>query len=432
MGDFNAHHTLWSFNHTDNAGALVADLVEDNDLITMNHKIPTAYNYRGHSGVLDLTFLSPVLALKASYERVDDPMRSDHYPLVVEIDSPSPVALKVDTRWVLRADWPLFQNEVEKRCSSSVFIKNDVDGTYKNITNIITDLADIAVPRTSGKARPRRLAYWCDAIKAAIAARKKAFKKWCKHRSLDSWIEFKRCKALAQREIRLQAAAHRRGFCEGLDPSSPASAAKVWRAAGAMLGGAAARSIPSLVVNGVCLVSARDKAEAFGAYYAAVSADAGYDEPFASLKRFMYAATRPLFGKTEAQGNSDVINSQLTFGELKRALASSRSNTARGPDSIPYILLKNLTPSLLHIILKFYNNIWTGGLYPKSWRTSIVIPMLKQNKPRNDLNSYRPIALTNCLAKLLEKMANNRLKWHLENKQTPVKGIVGIPGRKIN
>jgi hypothetical protein len=57
---------------------------------------------------------------------------------------------------------------------------------------------------------------------------------------------------------------------------------------------------------------------------------------------------------------------------------------------------------------------------------SLVNPMLKQGKDRSDLNSYRPIALSNCIAKLLEKIVNKRLVWYLEHKKILSKSQSGF------
>ena len=54
---------------------------------------------------------------------------------------------------------------------------------------------------------------------------------------------------------------------------------------------------------------------------------------------------------------------------------------------------------------------------PTAWKHAIVRPILKPGKDRNDLNSYRPIALTNTFSKLIEKLIVNRLTWYLEKNQ---------------
>lgn len=42
------------------------------------------------------------------------------------------------------------------------------------------------------------------------------------------------------------------------------------------------------------------------------------------------------------------------------------------------------------------------------------MPLLKSGRPADDLSSYRPISLTSCLGKQLERMVLRRLNYHLE------------------
>jgi potassium voltage-gated channel Eag-related subfamily H protein 8 len=59
---------------------------------------------------------------------------------------------------------------------------------------------------------------------------------------------------------------------------------------------------------------------------------------------------------------------------------------------------------------------WKTGKVPKVWKTSIISPILKPGKPAEECKSYRPIALTSILCKIMEKMIHRRLmNWIIEN-----------------
>ena len=64
---------------------------------------------------------------------------------------------------------------------------------------------------------------------------------------------------------------------------------------------------------------------------------------------------------------------------------------------------------------------WQTGEIPSSFTRSIVIPILKPNKPAKELKSYRPIALTSCLSKLIEKLVVTRLSYRLEHDRLEAK-----------
>lgn len=53
---------------------------------------------------------------------------------------------------------------------------------------------------------------------------------------------------------------------------------------------------------------------------------------------------------------------------------------------------------------------------PQEWRHSLIVPILKQHKPANEVSSYRPISLTSCLGKLVERMIHRRIEWLLDER----------------
>jgi potassium voltage-gated channel Eag-related subfamily H protein 8 len=103
-------------------------------------------------------------------------------------------------------------------------------------------------------------------------------------------------------------------------------------------------------------------------------------------------------------------NEPLTVKELHHAIANAKDGSP-GPDKITFMMIKNLHQSMKELILSAFNRIYSEQTFPKSWTTAIVIPIAKQGKdPHNPLNC-RPISLTNCLCKIMEKMVNCRLMW---------------------
>uniref|UniRef100_A0A2C9LMS3 Endonuclease/exonuclease/phosphatase domain-containing protein n=1 Tax=Biomphalaria glabrata TaxID=6526 RepID=A0A2C9LMS3_BIOGL len=66
-------------------------------------------------------------------------------------------------------------------------------------------------------------------------------------------------------------------------------------------------------------------------------------------------------------------------------------------------------------LLQIFNASWKSGRIPNIWKKAIMIPILKHGKPRNKLDSYRPISLTSCTCKLMERVINSRLTLILES-----------------
>ncbi len=86
---------------------------------------------------------------------------------------------------------------------------------------------------------------------------------------------------------------------------------------------------------------------------------------------------------------------------------------APGPDDIHYQVLKHLPDPSLEVLLHIFNNIWDTGTFPDSWKEATIIPVAKPGKDDTNPSNYRPIALTSCVCKTLERMINQRLIWYL-------------------
>ena len=102
-------------------------------------------------------------------------------------------------------------------------------------------------------------------------------------------------------------------------------------------------------------------------------------------------------------------------------------NTAVGPDEIHYEFLKQLPSCSLDFLLQAFNEVWVSGKFPTSWKQATIIPIPKPGKDNTDPSNYRPIALTSCLCKTLERMINTRLIWFLESNRPGASGAHHAP-----
>lgn len=108
-------------------------------------------------------------------------------------------------------------------------------------------------------------------------------------------------------------------------------------------------------------------------------------------------------------------NRPFTEQELEHALELS-NDSAPGPDEVIYSMLKNLGTTGKQLLLQLFNKIYKEGKLPARWKEAYIIPILKDGKGATSPGSYRPIALTSCISKVLERMVNRRLVWFLESR----------------
>ena len=65
---------------------------------------------------------------------------------------------------------------------------------------------------------------------------------------------------------------------------------------------------------------------------------------------------------------------------------------APGQDKLHNEMLVNLDDSGRRVLLSLINMTFDTGYIPKVWKNAVISPILKKDKPQEDLNSYRPIS----------------------------------------
>ena len=107
--------------------------------------------------------------------------------------------------------------------------------------------------------------------------------------------------------------------------------------------------------------------------------------------------------------------SPFSPAEFLAAASNLSSSTATGPDKVAYPMPKHLPRSGMDFLLQIFNLSWTLHSFPSIWNTSCIIPIHKMGKPLDSPASFRPISLTSCVSKLVERIILSRLLFFLES-----------------
>ena len=167
--------------------------------------------------------------------------------------------------------------------------------------------------------------------------------------------------------------------------------------------------INHLSKNHVKATNKKDIADLLAKTFSTNSSSDNYNEQFQNIKK--KAEKTKLNFKSN---NLEDYNQPFSLSELTDSIMKSH-DTAVGPDEIHYQFLKHLPSISLEFLLQVFNEVWVSGGFPTSWKEATIIPIPKPGKDNTDPSNYRPIALTSCLCKTLERMINTRLIWFLES-----------------
>ena len=150
---------------------------------------------------------------------------------------------------------------------------------------------------------------------------------------------------------------------------------------------------------------ANKMAEAFSQY----SSTENYSETFKGEKLNAEAIPIPFHND-----NALLYNREFDPQEVESAINKLKKKTAPGPDEIHNRMIIELPTNAVEHLLKIYNKLWLDENFPQCWRESIVIPIPNPGKDHTHDTNYRPIALTNVLCKVMERMIKKRLLQYLE------------------
>ena len=407
VGDFNAHHISWGNEHSTPKGIIIDSFIQKNSLSLFNDGSITFI----HSGnraetAIDLSMCSPNLFLDFKWNVLDDLHGSDHFPIIIEPILPSPN--ESPPRWVLsKANWDLFSQLCEEEIIPDLFENENCARQISLFTEKINEIAHKCIPKSSGKSKKRRRPWFNEECNEAIKNRKKALIKFQKHPTENNFINFKYFKAQARRTIRTSKKQSWQNFVSKLNNQTPMK--KVWDMMKKISGKYATSNLNILQKDDETISDPIDIANCLAESFSQKSSNNNYSENFQSFQK--NAEKKPLKFNTNIHQK---YNTKITLKELRKSIKKSK-DTSPGPDAIHYQLLKHLPISCLQVLLNILNQIWEGGEFPTEWRDAMIIPIPKPGKDPTCEDNYRPISLTSCLCKTIERIINERLVYYLES-----------------
>ena len=407
LGDFNGHSYLWGSDREDSRGKMLEDLFSKLDLCTLNNGNTTyIHPATGTTSILDLSVCQPSLLLDFDWTVHDDLCGSDHFPVLLRyttnMDAPNV------GRWNFKsADWDSFQRMCLADLTEESFASVHEPITF--FSEKLLHISNTTIKKTSASSTRIKVPWFNEDIKEAIKNRKKLQRKVLRHPTTENIDNYKRARAKARGIVKKYKKMSWKSFCDSLNSKTPSQ--KVWKAVRKIKGKSCKTSIKHLQQNDQLLTDKESIANLLAYTLSNNSSAQNYTPEFQRIKKAKE--------KKKVDFSSDCTedyNLPFTLEELKRALRKS-NDSAVGPDDIHYQLLTHLPEPTMIVLLKLLNSVWLNNSFPESWREATVIPIPKPGKDNSNPNNYRPIALTSCLCKTMERMVNSRLVWFLESEQ---------------
>ncbi|KAF0287013.1 putative RNA-directed DNA polymerase from transposon BS [Amphibalanus amphitrite] len=429
LGDLNAHHPLWDSgcDTADDVGNRVADWLDSVGWSPLNSGEPTHSSYRsGGSSAPDVAVCSRALARRSTW-RVGPDLGSDHLPMLVSIrTTPRPEPSTRKPQWSFgKADWVAFKAD----CEATLLRAEPLHATAQELTTRFTEAIMSASRKYIPRGARKVVKPWAldPELQQAVAERREA------RRALrpgdpatrDRWVAAKRRAAETEKRV---SQAHFRNFVE-TTLNKPASLGRVTKILKKWEGASDEHRPGQAMTEGDrLLVTDSEKAEAFNATYAHVSRQVRSAKVDRAAKRRLRELQSPQC--KECGNHRTGCCAPFSESELSHQLQRLHRRKAPGPDGVCNEHLTHLGPVARRALLRAINASWLESSVPREWRQARIIPIPKAGKDKQRIASYRPIALTSHLSKLVERLILARLRYLVDRDSLVPPEQVGFRERR--
>ena len=403
--DANSRHLMWGADRCDSRGNTWERVIRQFALNVLNDGQPTRLDeYTGLWSHIDLTLSSSCLGPYMQWDTDTDLYSSDHCPIYIHCDINEPaIPHGFDFfGWnIYKANWVEFSEKCNLR-----FIPEHGLGNYATITAAMLEAADVSVPKKNGRSK-YNCPWWNDDCKEALRLRDRALNRFRRSHLTAHLMDYKAAKAKARRTIRKAKRDSWEKLLHMFQHSTPMR--QLWDIIRRFTKKERfQRPLPVLNIDGTVIDDPKEVADVLGKFFSDMSSSLHYRPIFRARERDM-TDRLPSF----ASPNDETYNVIFTLEELKRSILLC-GDTSIGPDKIHYAFFKHLNDSQLSVVLDMINYVWCTERIPDEWKHSVMIPILKPGKPPDQPASYRPIQLTSCFSKVMERMIAHRLSWYVE------------------
>ena len=435
MGDFNAHNPIWDQNCSspDHNGNAIEQFINNNNLCCLNDNEISTYYSKTHGtfSTVDVSICSPTIVDKFEWYVSDDLYSSDHFPIIVSFLRNNPGNNNPSYN-INKADWEKYK--LLTREIPPFEIMRDHNETNEFISKFIRNAADKAIPISKPHPNKQKVPWWSETLSELIEQKhsigrrldtlNRRFKKANNRLKTDQTLFimvnivleidklkplYNKLSAKFRKEVIQGKIISWRKYISSISSNTPIK--KIWEKFRKINGRYNNTTRHALINNGNKIIDTYEISNILGENFARISSNNNLDEHFRNIK--VTAEREPINFETL----EDIYyNKKFSMIELEFAL-STCNDSAPGKDEICFEMIKNLAPLAKSYLLQFYNHLWIRNLFPKEWHKAIIIPIPKPGKDPSNKNNYRPISLTSCVCKLLEKMVNARLTWHIRKEQ---------------
>lgn len=373
-GDFNASHVNWGYT-TNTSGSRVLDWINNNQLALLNYKTATHIGPEGSMSAIDLTVCTSDILPNLIWSTHTDLFGSDHFPIYIT-NRQSRTKQKITVKIL---NWDTFARNIGNSCIN-INSADDLNETYQRAVTESTSTVEVP---------PKRAPWWNMKCSFLRAKARRHLNRARRQMSTEDWDRYKFFKTKLKELINRRKKKYWQEMCE-----KAVKEKNIYKILSNLKKTPhEADSYNILNIQGRNITEPKEQATALNTHFAEQS----------------FLPNLPLDFSEDVECD---LNKDLSWEEFDRALDQTRNSTP-GPDGITKDMIQKAPPNIQRVIFELLSKSFDTGEIPKIWTHSILIPILKPHKNPRDTTSFRPIALTSIVVKILERIILNRLMHEL-------------------
>ena len=412
VGDFNSHSHSWGYKEIDPRGEEVEEWQIEQQLHLLNSPDdpPTFFSRRWLTSTTpDLAFATNNLQTSADREVLTQLAGSDHKPIKLTFNlNHHPEDCKPLPRWnYKKAKWEEFSLLTDEYTSHINTRRKDANKMTKDFNTAILKAAAETIPRG---ARKNYRPYWTPDLQHLEEEVSAAREKVERDPTIENNINLK-AKTASYKKAFIQAARNSwKKKTESLNLDRDGN--KLWRLA-RMINDEKTSTAPIILdAEGETLTGKQAADYLMNSFEEVSNLEVPKERKKEVLEQQKHHAN--LNHDTE----EEIMMKDFTEKELEEGMRLLQKEKSPGPDGITNEMIQKLGKSAKRTLLKILNVSWKNASVPQAWRDAIMIPIHKKGKEKTKADSYRPVSLTSCVGKLMERLINNRFTWYLEKENT--------------
>lgn len=416
-GDLNAKSPLWHNACENMNGKKLSELLGYRGTVVAATAEPTHYSHIGTPSFIDIVITNANNLVETPIVRHE--LASDHLSIAFKLNTRPTTAPNKEYRNEGKANWTLFGELVDEwtDANSTTNIDNaiDLDEWIKNFCAHVTACYNDCVPLVPFKKKKTLV----SDISMNLLKYKYQLRRQVRHHNHRQFAPFlQNVESLLVENIKIDKAEDWRTFIESANKSPK----KLWqinkRLKNKKIQGGVFIEENLVTRDGVeelektVLTNDEQIAEGFANKFA---------QDFLVIEE-MDTRTFKIDRDFEKIKNSVPVNEQNLFEieDLFEAISLVKKRKAPGADGVSNAMIKKFGMSTVTCLTNLLNKLIKIGHWPKQFKTAVVVAIPKAGKPKDHINSYRPISLLSCVGKIFEKcIAKHLNNWCAVNNIIP-------------